>query len=148
MPPYNMVTSEYLKAILRGDKRLLKMSEVRHCNPPHYDEISVAELYEPCVKLARMSDYFPDQYPKGRSCGREYFFSILATLHPDYTDKMLKKSKEVRFGAEGERQQSEVIEMDPAWQEQLKEFPQFSSKYPSTSVLEPNFCWQSPRGAC
>jgi hypothetical protein len=103
MPSYNMMTTEYLKQILKGDKKLLKMSEVHQCNPPHYDEISVASLYEPCLKMARMSDYFPDKYPKGRTCSRVYFFSVLATLHPEYTDKLLKRSKEIRFGADGER---------------------------------------------
>ena len=81
-----MITTEYLKQILAGDKKLMKMSEVRHCNPPHYDEISVRELYTPCLELPGMADYFPDKYPKGRSCSRPYFFAILATLHPEYTD--------------------------------------------------------------
>jgi len=136
MPSYGMVTTEYLKQILRGDKKLMKMADVRQCNPPHYDEISVQELYEPCLKMANMAQYFPDQYPKGRSCSRPYFFAILATLHPDYTDKLIKRSKEMRFGVDGDKQRSEAIEMDPAWQEQLKQFPQFSSK--STSFWSPD----------
>ena len=115
MPSYQMITTDYLKQILRGDKELLKMSEVRYCNPPHYDEISVSELYEPCLKMPGMAAYFPDTYAKGRTCSRQYFFAILATLHPEYTDKLIKRSKEMRFGIEGEKQQSEVIEMDPAW---------------------------------
>jgi hypothetical protein len=68
MPSYHMVTSSYLKQILKGEKRLLKMSEVRHCNPSRYDEISVLELYTPCLKMPDMALYFPDVYPKGRSC--------------------------------------------------------------------------------
>jgi hypothetical protein len=76
-----------------------------------------------------MAELFPDKYPKNRSCNREYFFSILATVHPEYTDKLLKQSKEIRFGAEGEAQKTELIDMDPIWYDQLKEFPQFSSKF-------------------
>jgi len=34
MPSYGMVTTEYLKQILRGDKKLMKMADVRQCNPP------------------------------------------------------------------------------------------------------------------
>ena len=99
-----MITTDFLKQILRGDKQLLKMSEVRYCNPPRYDEISVSQLYDPCLKMPGMADYFPDTYPKGRSCSREYFFAILATLHPDYTDKLIKQSKEMRFGVDGDKQ--------------------------------------------
>jgi hypothetical protein len=91
------------------------MTEVRACNPPHYDEISVTQLYDKCIKMPGMAELFPDKYPKGRSCNREYFFTILATVQPEYTDKLLKQSKEIRFGAEGEAQQTELIDMDPGW---------------------------------
>lgn len=66
------------------------MSQIRPCNPPHYDEISVTELYQACIKMPRMAEFFPDKYPKGRTCSRSYFFTILSTLHPEYTDKLLK----------------------------------------------------------
>jgi hypothetical protein len=104
------------------------MTEVSNCNPPHYDEISVTRLYDQCIKMPGMAELFPDKYPKGRQCNREYFFSMLATVQPDYTDKMLRKCKEIRFAADGEAQKTELIDMDPHWFDQLKEFPQFSSK--------------------
>ena len=88
-----MVNAKWLKQILSGDKKLLKAKEARHCNPPRYDEISVANLYDQCLLMDNMADYFPDEYPKGRTCQREYFFTILATLHPDYTEQLLQKSK-------------------------------------------------------
>ena len=71
MPPFGMVTAPFLKQVLRGEKQLLKVSKVIKCNPPKYDEISVAKLYDQCVKLPGMAEHFPDVYPKGRSCGRE-----------------------------------------------------------------------------
>ena len=71
MPPYGMVTAPFLKQVLRGEKQLLKVSKVIKCNPPKYDEISVAKLYDQCIKLPGMAEHFPDVYPKGRSCGRE-----------------------------------------------------------------------------
>jgi len=84
-----MVTSPFLKQVLKGDKKFLKAKDVVHCNPPRYDEISVNNLYDPCIKMEGMKDYFPDQYLKGRTCTREYFFTVLATIHPDYTKKLL-----------------------------------------------------------
>ena len=41
MLPYHQVTKDYLKDVLQGRKKLLKMSEVSFCNPPAYDEIGV-----------------------------------------------------------------------------------------------------------
>jgi hypothetical protein len=49
-----------------------------------------------------MKSYFPDVYPKGRSCSRDYFFTISNTLHPDEMNKTLMACKEVRFGADGD----------------------------------------------
>ena len=71
MPPYTMVTAPFLKQVLKGEKQLLKASEVTICNPPKYDEISVAKLYADCIKLPGMLEHFPDVYPKGRTCSRE-----------------------------------------------------------------------------
>ena len=73
MPPYVMMTSAWLKEIFAGKKKLLKIKDARSCNPPKYDEISVTELYDYCIQMERMKDYFPDGYPKGRQCNREYF---------------------------------------------------------------------------
>ena len=81
-----MITSAWLKQVLKGEKRLLKARDVHKCNPPRYDEVSVTALYEYCMKLPDMAQYFPDAYPKGRGCNREYFFSVLATVQPDYTE--------------------------------------------------------------
>ena len=49
MPPYSMITSAWLRQILAGEKKLLKASEAKICNPPKYDEVSVANLYESCL---------------------------------------------------------------------------------------------------
>ena len=51
MPPKNMVTPQHLKAILKGEKKLLKAAVVKHFNPPRYDEISVVQLYDYCIKM-------------------------------------------------------------------------------------------------
>ena len=49
MPPQSMVTFPFLKQVFKGDKKLLKTSEVNICNPPRYDEVSVKNLYKECI---------------------------------------------------------------------------------------------------
>ena len=117
MPPFSMMTYPWLKQIIKGDKKLLNASEVRICNPPRYDEISVARLYETCIKMPGMADYFPDKYPKNRQAGRIYFFSVLSTLHREYTDKLLMQSKQVRFAGDDEDQVKQTIEVSDEWAE-------------------------------
>ena len=46
MLPYKMVTKDFLKDVLQGKKKLLKMAEVRFINAPLFDEISVKRLYQ------------------------------------------------------------------------------------------------------
>jgi hypothetical protein len=81
-----------------------------------------------------MAELFPDKYPKGRPCNRVYFFSILSTLHPDYTKELLLNSKKVRNSVTNEEQENNAITIDPEWESQLKEFPQFTSKYKTQSI--------------
>ena len=63
--PYAQVTKDHLKAVLIGHKKFLKMSEVRFCNPPHYDEIGVKALYDEVVSQPELKPYFPDKFPQG-----------------------------------------------------------------------------------
>jgi hypothetical protein len=97
-----MMTGDFLKEVFKNKKKLLRMSDVRPCNPPHYDEISVVNLYDAWIKMPGMADYFPTTYPKGRKCARKYFFDVANTLHPNEMDKTLKNCKHVRYGADGE----------------------------------------------
>ena len=49
-----MVTKDFLKDVLRKKKALLKMKDVRFCNPPLYDEIGVKALYDKVVQSKDM----------------------------------------------------------------------------------------------
>lgn len=60
-----MVTKDYLKEVLTGRKKFLKMQKVRFCNPPHYDEIGVKAQYHRVVSQPELKPYFPDSFPKG-----------------------------------------------------------------------------------
>ena len=48
------INKDHLRDILRGEKKLLKMSEVNFCNVPAYDEIGVKALYSKVVNLPNM----------------------------------------------------------------------------------------------
>ena len=124
-----MVTSDFLKQVLATKKKLLKMSEVRVCNPPKYDEISVKNLYDRCIQLPGMKDYFPVSYAKGKRCQREYFFSVLNTLYPDETIKIIVNAKQARVPGQSEDDKHNTIQISNEWKEALLMFPQFSSKF-------------------
>jgi hypothetical protein len=93
-----MLTKDHLKAILSGEKELMKMSEVRFCNPPAFDEISVKAMYDKAIKRPNMAKYFPTKYAKGRSCCKEYFYNIWNTVHPNDVKEIIAHANEQRYG--------------------------------------------------
>ena len=90
MPADNLITAKYIKQVIVGEKDWLLCSEVVHCNPPYYDEVSVKNLYDYAMTLPGMALYFPSQYAKGQAINRDYFFCIMATKQPEYYAKLVR----------------------------------------------------------
>ena len=110
---------------------MLKKSEVATIQVPHYDELSVKALYPMFTKDAEMMSYFPDKYPPGKGPGREYFFNILNTKHPDYLEQVMAHANKQRISAEGEDMKKQSIKISEYWEEQLASMPYLSRKYPT-----------------
>ena len=66
MPPMEMFTKDFMKDVLNGSKKLLKMKDVKFVNVVKYDELSVKGLYPKLLSLEGMPQYFPNRYAKGR----------------------------------------------------------------------------------
>ena len=63
---------------------LMKKTEVQKITVPHYDELSVKNIWPQLKKDSEFTKYFPEKYPVGKGPPRQYFFDILNTLYPDY----------------------------------------------------------------
>ena len=66
MPPLEMFGKDFMKEVLNGSKKLLKMKDAKFVNIVKYDELSVKSLYHKLLELDGMTLYFPDRYPRGR----------------------------------------------------------------------------------
>ena len=74
----------------------MPISEVKFINVPHYDEVSVKQLW-PKMKLATdFMKYFPDKLPQGRLPNREYFFNIMNSCCCEYVTKLIKHASAQR----------------------------------------------------
>ena len=73
--------------------------------------------------------YFPDQMAQNRLPDREYMFTILNTLKPDYVKKIVLHASNMRHSAEGKSEQTEQITISDAWWKKLHEIPFVSCKY-------------------
>ena len=45
LPDANVINKDFLKEVLTGKKSLMKKSDVKKVNIPHYDELSVKALW-------------------------------------------------------------------------------------------------------
>ena len=76
------MNKDLLKDVLSGRKSLMKKGEVQHVQVPHFDELSVRNIYPMFKKDAKFQSFFPDKYPKDKGPPRTYFFNVLAALYP------------------------------------------------------------------
>ena len=99
VPPDSCTNKDFLREVLAGRKKLLKMAEVKWCNPPRYDEISVSNLYPKFANDPNVATYMPSQLPKGKYVDRKYFFNVLNTVYEDRVAAMIAHANKIRFEA-------------------------------------------------
>ena len=127
MPPYEMITKDFLREVLKEDKALLKMQNVKFVNVPAYDEIGVKALYEKAVKMPHMARYFPTKYPKGRRCDKAYMYNVWNTVHPEDVKEVIEYANSQRYSVTAEKVRDETITITEAWKAELEAMP-FVSK--------------------
>lgn len=103
---------------------------MKHIEVPHYEELSVKNLYADTIKDNTVRSYLPEleegptRYPE-----RDFFFGILGTVKPDYLNKIIRDSNNERFGKEGAKNEKSLIAVGDQWLEELTKYPYFSSKF-------------------
>jgi hypothetical protein len=123
-----MVTKDHLKLVLSGDKKFLKIQDVRFCNPPTFDEVSVTSLYDRVIRQKGMAELFPDKFPKGRTCCRSYMFNCWNTLHHDQVQAVISHASNMRYAIDSKKNEGNSIKMSEHWMEELERAP-FVSKH-------------------
>ncbi len=95
---------------------------------PHYEELSVKNLYDDAMKDELVKDYLPDlEQNSNRHPEREFFFGILNSLRPLYLKKIIEDANKVRYEADVNDPQKDFIMLDTPWYEELMKYPYFSS---------------------
>ena len=94
------INRDFVRAVLKGEKSLLKKSACKFANVPRYDELSVKNLFPRFKDDPEVMQFLQDEYPKNRQPDREYFFTILNTIHPTYVSKLIAHANEQRFSAQ------------------------------------------------
>ena len=90
---------------------------------PKYDELSVKGLYDKLLSLDNMKKYFPDTYPKGRGCDRDYMFNVANTLHPGVVQELIDHAVRQRHDPTIDQNKQESIMISQKWVEELNSLP-------------------------
>ena len=95
-----MVNKDFLKQVLGDEKKLLPIADCKFINVPKFDELSVKSIYPLFGQDQAMMRYFPDSYPREKGPTRDYFFTVLNTLYPEYLAKVIKHAHKVRYASD------------------------------------------------
>ena len=147
LPDEGVVTKDFLKDVLVGKKQLFKKTAVSTVEVPHYDELSVKNIFPSFQHDPVFKSYFPDKFPKGKGPPRDYMFNILNTLYPDYLKEIMQHANEQRMTSMGDDMKKESIEMSQFWAEQLEKMPYLSCKFPDPFSFSPSFIFFQRRTA-
>ena len=78
LPNYDDCTVFFMKEVLAGRKRLLKLKELIPVNVPRISEFHADRMYEHAIKNSLSKKYLPEP-PVGstrRPCGRKFLFDV------------------------------------------------------------------------
>ena len=123
-----MLNKDFLRDILQDKKKLMKQADITPITVPKYDELSVKALLPEWQAQPDFWVYFPDKLPKDRVPDRDYFFTIMNTLQPDYVAAMIKHAQQLRFCGQAQHDEPQDIVIASHWVESLTALPFLSRK--------------------
>ena len=128
VPPESSTNKDFLRQVLKGEKKLLKVSECRFVNVPKFDELGVNHIFPKFKADAEVMQYLQDAYAKGRFPDRTYFYTVLNTVHPEYVSNLIAHANKARYSAEAQANEQMTVAVSQEWWEQLNSMPFISRK--------------------
>ena len=75
------------------------------------------------MQLDQVALYFPDSYPKGRVCDREYMFNVVNTLHEDVVTDILQHALKQRHMLNDDFKTKESVLITDHWKNEFASLP-------------------------
>ncbi len=79
--------------------------------------------------------HFPSKLPKGRVPDRDYFWNVMHTLMPEYTQALMTHANQQRTTSANEAQAKQTIEITDDWYDKLQSVPFISCKSSTSASL-------------
>ena len=126
LPPQSQINHDFLKALLKNEKKVFPISEIRFIVVPKLEELSTKKMVEQMRDDKDIRLYLPDEYFDKKIPHREFFYNILNTHYPQYVDNLIVFAQKQRTTLSAEHRQEETIEIHEDWIEKLSEVPFYS----------------------
>lgn len=75
-----MINKDFLKRVLREEKHLMPLTDVKYVNVPRYDELSVRKFWPIFQSDESFMKFMPEKDYKSILPDREYFWNIANTV--------------------------------------------------------------------
>ena len=89
MPSYKRTSMRFIRDILRGQKRLLKCSEVHPINVPYFPELAVDRVFNEVKADPELLSFYNIYEDRPEVPERTYFYSVLGTLRRQYLEDLI-----------------------------------------------------------
>jgi 5'(3')-deoxyribonucleotidase len=96
VPPISSLTKEWIRMILSGEKKLLKMSEIKPVDVGSFPELSIKAMYKEFADRDDIKPYMPPKVNKNRTVDKEYFWNVVNTIAEEEVDAMVKHAHRQR----------------------------------------------------
>jgi len=84
IPTFEGTPLSFLQQIMSTEKKFFKKSETFNAVIPNWPELSVKRIWPEAIKHKDFLLYLPDNWLQDKKTERAFFWTILATLQPDY----------------------------------------------------------------
>ncbi len=85
MPSMDGCKLSFMRAILREEKKAIKLANLVSMDVPNYSELSVKNMYEDAMGDEELARYLPSiEMCSGKLPERDFFFGVMATIRTAY----------------------------------------------------------------
>ena len=81
VPPSSVMNKDFLKQVLREDKKLLPLKHLKVVNVGHYPELALHKMYKEFSARPVLKQYLPDSLPKGRMIDKTFFWNLVNSFY-------------------------------------------------------------------
>ena len=131
IPTFEGTPLSFLQQIMSTEKKFFKKSETFNAVIPNWPELSVKRIWPEAIKHKDFLLYLPDNWLQDKKTERAFFWTILATLQPDYCLHLIDDCRRQRDSLRLPPRPPPVKQLDihPMFVQALLDHPQLSGKY-------------------